>query len=72
MTFLASVLSIIIEWFLGQFETWIGQEYSEWKAQSAVATQAINDAAQLAAAKTAQDKINAANKINNDTFSNLS
>lgn len=69
-------LSAIGAWLIGVLSKdilaflWslLSQAYSNWQAQKAVAQQAQADASALAAAKTAQEKIDAANAINHDTF----
>lgn len=68
MSILAGVLASVIEWLLTKFENWIGQEYSQYQANQAIKAQAAADAQQLKDAKTAQEKTDAADKINHDTF----
>jgi hypothetical protein len=72
----AAMMSALGAWILGILSkdalafVWslISKTWATYQSEQAAATQAQADAAQLAAAKTTQDKIDAANKINSDTF----
>lgn len=61
------VLNII--WFLlSKLFGIAANDFKKWEDRQAAAKQAAADGQALANAKTAQDKENAANNINHDTF----
>lgn len=62
------LLSLIFQFILDKLAAWVHTLWARHEANVAVEEQAAKDEAQLAAAKTQQEKENAANAIDHDTF----